>query len=277
MESVSYSLNGSPASVLRSIAAVIISIAVLAGCGGTYAERTATATDASRLYKKAYKSLQSRNYSISIDNYELLISRYPFSDEAKQAQLDLMYAYYRNDEPDSAIDIAETFLIEQPTHPRVDYAWYIKGLVYFPRERGPFEKILRVDLSERPPAFAQVAFENFEHLVAFYPESPYAEDARQRMVFLRNRLAQFEIHVAEYYIDRGAWVAAINRAKWVLENYQETPSSIDALEILIDAYGELRMADLAQDAERILAVNRDRVDGKLRLRADARPPAPTKP
>ena len=275
LESVSYSLEWTSRGVLRGIAALLISAALVAGCGGN--PNRPTATDASRLYKKAYKSLQSKNYSTAIDNYELLSSRYPFSDEAKQAQLDLMYAYYKNDEPDSAVDIADTFLREQPTHPRVDYAWYIKGLVYFPRERGPIEKLLRVDLSERPPSNAHQSFENFERLVNVFPASPYAEDARQRMVFLRNRLAEFEMHVAKYYIRRGAWVAAINRAKWVLENYQETPLSLDALEILVDAYGELQMVDLAQDAERILAVNRDRVDEKLRLQAEAKPPAASTP
>ena len=275
LESVSYSLKWTSRGVLRGIAALLVSAALVAGCGGN--PDRPVATDASRLYKKAFKSLQSKNYSSAIDNYELLSSRYPFSDEAKQAQLDLMYAYYKNGEPDSAIDVADTFHVEHPTHPRVDYAWYIKGLVYFPRDRGPLEKLFRVDLSERPPGNAHQSFENFERLVNGFPDSPYAEDARQRMVFLRNRLAQFEINVAKYYIRRGAWVAAINRAKWVLENYQETPSSLDALEILVDAYGELRMADLAHDAERILVVNRDRIDGKLRLQAEAKPPATTTP
>ena len=261
--------------MLRGIATLLLSAALVLGCGGN--PNRPASTDASRLYKKAYKSLQSKNYSSAIDSYELLSSRYPFSDESKQAQLDLMYAYYKNDEADSAVDVAETFLVEQPTHPRVDYAWYIKGLVYFPRDRGPLEKLLRVDLSERPPSNVHQSFENFERLVNAFPDSPYAEDARQRMVFLRNRLAEFEMHVARYYIRRGAWVAAINRAKWVLENYQEAPSSLDALEILIDAYGELRMVDLAQDAKRILAVNRDRIDGRLRLQAEAKPPTATLP
>lgn len=227
---------------------------LLAACGGNRAKRTPEG-DAQVIYERANKSLNNGNYQTAIQGYEFLSARYPFSAYTKQAQLDLMYAYYKSQQPESAIDTADQFIRENPTHPRIDYAYYIKGLVYFEPAPGPLEKLFRVDLSARPPVDAEKAFENFATIVRRFPTSEYAADSRQRMIFLRNRLAKYEVHVAKYYIKRGMYVAALNRTKFVLENYQGAPASRDALKLMAEAYRKLGVTDLAVDAERVLTQN----------------------
>ena len=211
--------------------------------------------DAERLYDKAQRSMRSANFETAIGNYELLEARYPLSAFTRQAQLDLMHCYYRAGHDEQAVSTADQFIRENPTHPRVDYAYYVKGLVYFERNPGPLERLLRVDLTRRPPSDARLAFSNFATMINQFPDSEYAEDARLRMVFLRNRLAMYEIHVAKYYVKRGAYVAAANRAKFVLENYAGAPSNKDALEVLVESYSRLGVIDLAADAERVLHEN----------------------
>ena len=141
------------------------------------------------LYKRAKQSLTGQDYNTAIKMYEALTARYPFTEQARQARLDLIYAYYRSGEKESAIDAADTFVRENPTHPRIDYAWYIKGLVDFERSANIIERTFRVDLAERPPATARKSFAAFRVVVEQYPKSDYAHDALQRMIFLRNRLA----------------------------------------------------------------------------------------
>lgn len=213
------------------------------------------ASNARQLYEKAQRALETGNFRTAISNYETLTAVYPFSEYSKQAQLDLMYAYWQNNEPESAESIADQFMLENPTHPRVDYAMYIKGLAWFPEKRNPVDSLFRVDLTKRPPGELTRSFNAFSQMLQRYPDSPYAEDARQRMVYLRNRLAAYEIHVADYYIRRSAYVAAANRARYVVQNYQETPSVVDALQIMLRAYRELGLSELAEDTLRVLAEN----------------------
>lgn len=213
------------------------------------------AGDAKQMYERAAKSLSSGNYQNAIEGLEFLSARYPFSSYTKQAQLDLMYAYYKSQQAESAVDAADQFTRENPTHPRIDYAYYIKGLVYFERSPGPLERLFRVDLSARPPRDAERAFDNFSTIVRRFPGSEYVPDARQRMVYLRNRLAKYEVHVAEYYMKRGMYVAAVNRSKHVLERYEGAPATRDALKTMVEAYRELGVNDLAADAERVLTQN----------------------
>lgn len=211
--------------------------------------------DAQAVYERAAKSLASGNYQSAIQGMEFLSARYPFSSYTKQAQLDLMYAYYKSQQLESAIDAADQFIRENPTHARIDYAYYIKGLVYFESGPGMLERLFRVDMSARPPRDAEKAFENFSIITRRFPTSRYLPDARQRMVYLRNRLAQYEVHVAEYYMKRGMFVAAANRSKFVLERYEGAPSTREALKVLVDAYRELGVDDLAVDVERVLSQN----------------------
>src|SRR6202023_1796951 len=159
------------------------------------------------LYKRARHNLNSNDFNAAIKQYEQLTARFPFTDEARQSRLDLINAYYRAGEKESATDAAETFIRENPTHPRVDYAWYVKGLVDFERTPNALEHLFRVDLTQRPPSTARKAFSAFRTVVEQYPKSEYAHDAEQRMIYLRNRLASYEVYVARYYMKRGAYVA----------------------------------------------------------------------
>jgi outer membrane protein assembly factor BamD len=215
-------------------------------------------SSAQRIFAQAEKAMASGNYPAAIAAYENLTAVYPFSDEARQSQLNLMYVYLRSDQPESVVAAADRFMLENPTHPRVDYALYMKGLARFPREAGPLERLFRIDLDKRPPAGMQQSFNTFQQLLQQHPQSVYAEDARQRMIYLRNRLAAHEGTVAQFYLDRDAYVAAVNRARTVLEAFQETPSVIPALEIMAQAYDKLGLQELAADTRRILEANRAR-------------------
>ena len=152
---------------------------------------------------------------------------------------------------DPAIDAADTFIRENPTNPRVDYAYYMKGLVYFERQANFLERWFNVDLSRRPPINAKKSFDAFDELLKRYPHSQYAGDARQRMIFLRNRLADFELYVAKYYMRRGAYVGALNRAKFCIENYDGAPAVQPSLRSHRAGLPRLGMTDLAADAERV--------------------------
>src|SRR5512145_1777732 len=227
-------------------------IATLAACGGNPRRPVG---DAEKLYEMAKKASDNGNYRDAITYYEQLEARFPFSNPARQGQLDLMYAYYKNREPESAIDQADQFIRENPAHPRVDYAYYIKGLVQFERNPNFLERWFNADLSERPPIDARKSFQAFQTILERYPNSEYAADARQRMIFLRNRLASYEVYVADYYLKRGAYVGAINRAKYAIETYDGAPQIRHALEIMSAAYTKLGMADLAAESERVLKEN----------------------
>lgn len=231
---------------------LLIALAVTAGCRSTPPERFTTPEP---LYDLAKKALDKGDYAEAIRNYEMLEARFPFSNVARQGHLDLMYAYYKNDAAESAIDQAEQFIRENPTHPRVDYAYYIKGLANFERDRNFLERWFRVDLSKRPPSNARSSFQSFQQLLQRFPESQYAADTRQRMIALRNRLADYELHVARYYVKRGAYVGALNRSKYVLENYDGAPAVKESLQIMEDSYKRLGMDDLATNTQKVLKEN----------------------
>ena len=207
------------------------------------------------IYARAQKAMKNSSYGEAIKQLEALQSRFPFSEPARQAQLDLIYVYYKSRQTDPAVDAADTFMRENPTNPRVDYAYYMKGLVYFERQSNWLERKFNVDLSQRPPVNARKSFEAFHQLLEKYPHSEYVGDARQRMICLRNRLADFELHVALYYMRRGAYVGAINRAKYCVENYDGAPAIKGSMKVLVDAYRDLHMTDLAADAEKVYADN----------------------
>ena len=215
------------------------------------------------LYQRGAKAMHDGNYELAVKVFESLTAKFPFSDQARQSHIDLMYVYYRKHEKESAVDAADSFIRENPTHPRIDYAYYIKGLVYFEREPNFLERWAGVDLSQRPPQDLRKSFEAFSRVVTQYPQSDYAVDARQRMIFVRNRLAEYEVHVADFYMRRGAYVAAIDRSRYVLENYDGAPAVRKALEITAAAYDKLGMAELSADTHKVLATNyRDETTGQ---------------
>ncbi|MEA3277680.1 MAG: outer membrane protein assembly factor BamD [Pseudomonadota bacterium] len=211
---------------------------------------------ASKLYAEAAEELDSGNYKTAIEHYEKLEARYPFGRYAMQSQLDVAYAYYKAEEPESAIAAADRFIKLYPQNPYVDYAYYLKGIVNYNRSVGFLDRYIPTDPSQRDPGSALDAFQDFAELVRLYPDSKYAPDARQRMVYLRNNLAKNEVHVARYYMKRQAYVAAANRCTYVVERFQRTSAVEGALKVLIDAYKKLGEDDLAADAERVLVLNR---------------------
>ncbi len=225
------------------------------GACNTFRDRVAEEYLAETLYERAHTAMMSGDFRGAVRYYEALEARYPFSELARQARLDIIYSYYRAKEAESAVDAADQFIRENPTHARVDYAMYVKGLVYFERSPNFLERWFNTELTERPPSDARRSFQAFQTLIERYPQSEYAHDARQRMVFLRNRLAEYEVHVADYYLRREAWVAAIARARYTVENYDGAPAVQDALDIMITAYQGLGMTDLAERSQQVYAQN----------------------
>jgi len=211
--------------------------------------------NATQLHSAASAALDEGDYKEAIEYYEKLEARYPFGRYAQQALLDMAYAYYKMDEPESALSSADRFIKLYPQNPYVDYAYYLKGIVNYNRGSGLIERFVPTDPSQRDPGAALDAFEDFAELLRRYPDSKYAPDARQRMLYLRNNLAKYEIHVANYYMKRGAYMAAANRANYVVERFQRTTAVADALRILVAAYRELGMPELADDAQRVLDLN----------------------
>jgi len=226
-------------------------LAVLAGCAGRRQEQFQD-FGAQGFYDRGAEAMEAGNYIGAVNFFLQLEARYPFSNVARQAQLDLIYLYYMSRQPEAAIDAAEEFERENPTHPRVDYSLYMKGLVYFDESPNILERWFRVDLTMRPPKDTLLAFSTFQELIRRFPQSRYIADARQRMIYLRNRLAMYENHVARYYIERGAYVAAVSRAKYAVEHYAGSPELQETLGLMIEAYQLLGMQDLAADTERVL-------------------------
>jgi outer membrane protein assembly factor BamD len=222
----------------------------LAACGRR--DNTVQDSGPEALYERGYDAMEASNYAGAVTYFKGLEARYPFSPETRQAQLDLIYLFYKSQQPESAIDAAEQFERENPTHERIDYCLYMRGRIYFDQAPNMLERLFRVDLSVRPPKDTIKAFSTFQELIRRFPNSEYVPDARQRMVFLRNRLARYENHVAEYYFKRGAYIAAISRAKYALERYPEAPELEKTLQIMVASYEQLGMTDLAADARRVL-------------------------
>ena len=166
-----------------------------------------------------------------------------------------MYAYYKSSRPEQAVDAADTFIRENPIHPRVDYALYVKGLAYFESDPGMLERVLKKDTTKRPPRDIELSYASFRRLVERFPASEYAPDAEQRMLYIKNRLADYENHVADYYLRRGAYVAALNRAKAALEQFNGAEGNSLSLQIMAEAYEKLGMSELAADTRRVLAEN----------------------
>jgi outer membrane protein assembly factor BamD len=236
-------------------ALVLLVAAALLGSGCSSRKERDMRSGAELVYSAARKSMDSGNYGNAIRYLELLEARFPFSNQSKQAQLDLIYAYYKDGQREAAVDAATQFERENPTHPRVDYALYMRGRAYFSGQRSWYHRLFRVDLNARPPKDVDLALSAFGQLLQRFPDSIYAPDARQRMVFLRNRLAYYELNVARYYESRGAWIAALNRAQFVMSQYDGSPAVGEALALSVKAYEELGMRDLAEDMRAVLAAN----------------------
>ena len=227
------------------------------GCAGTGPDDEDNHANwpAEKLYKEAQREIRAGDYQTAIEYLESLESRFPFGKLADQAQLDTAYAYYKFNEFDSSIAAADRFIKLHPSHPNVDYAYYLRGLAAFHKKDTPFDSIMPQDPADRDPSSTRDSFKYFAELVKKFPNSKYTPDAIERMKFQRNTLAKHELKIAGYYLKRGAYVAAVNRAKYVVENYPQTPAVPEALMMLTEAYSQLKMRDLANDANRVLKHN----------------------
>ena len=232
---------------------LIATFALVAACSSNEVVDENLGEDA--LYQQAQADLDNRNYTAAIAKLRALESRYPFGRYAEQAQLELIYAYYRNVEPEAAKSAAERFIRLHPQHPNVDYAYYLRGLASFDQDRGLVARFLPLDLTKRDPGAARDSYNEFAQLTSRFPESPYSPDAKQRMIYLRNLLAAYDVHVANYYLERQAYVAAANRGRYVVENFQGTPSVPDALAVMVEAYQRLTLTDLADASLETLRLN----------------------
>ena len=243
---------------MRSLAviAALFLAGLLAGCGLLPDQKDETAGwSANKLYAEAKDALNEGSYDKSIKYFEKLESRYPYGRYAQQAQIEVAYAYWKSGEPASAIAASERFIKLHPNHPNVDYVYYLRGLVNFNEDLGLLGSIANQDMSERDPKGARESFDAFKELATRFPDSKYAADAVARMKYLVNALASNEVHVARYYMKRGAYLAAINRAQFALKNYPDAPAVEEALYIMVKAYDLLAMTDLRNDAERVMRQN----------------------
>ncbi len=239
---------------IRLLPALALTLAV-AGCASLDEKEATRNWTPKQFYDTAHEAVDGKDYDTATKYFELLVARYPFSPQAQQGMIELGYSYYKSGEPDSAISTLDRFLKLFPGHAHADYAWYLKGLTNYNRADSLFDRFMSVDDSQRDPGAARNSFQDFDTLVRKYPDSRYVEDARSRMAYLRDRLAYYEVHVADWYWRRGAYAACTNRARYVIENYASAPATPDALSLMAACYGKLGMQTLESDAQRILALN----------------------
>ena len=239
----------------RNLILTLVLVIGLSACG-TGDEIDATSDwSAEKFYLEASSELNDGNYLTAIEYYETLESRFPFGKYATQAQIDVAYAYYKFDEPDSAITAIDRFIKLHPRDPNVDYAYYLKGLTNYERGGTILDLVSERDTSEFDKNLLLRAYNDFKLLIQRFPSSKYATDARKRMIFLRNELARADFAIAEYYASRDAWLAVVGRTRYVLNNYQGTSVIRSALELQLKAYQQLGMDLMARDTQRIIALN----------------------
>jgi len=234
---------------------VILSVILTLSACASWKEDPTRNWSASQLYAEAKDALDGGSYEQAVEYYELLEARFPFGRFAQQAQIEIPYAYYKAGEPEAALVSVDRFIQLNPRHPNLDYAYYLRGLINFNRDQGFLSNIFPMDPAEMDTKPLNQAFQDFSRLVNEFPESRYAADSRQRLIFIRNALAAHEIRVAEFYMERRAWVAASQRARYVVERYQGTEVMPQALAILVRSYQALDLADLADDAMAVLELN----------------------
>ncbi|MFT7235640.1 MAG: outer membrane protein assembly factor BamD [Methylophagaceae bacterium] len=256
----------------RYIILIFVSLLALSGCSSLDINtdplpEPAESWPVEKLYSEAKKSMDREDYETALKYYQDLEARFPFGDFAQQALIDSSYAHYKADDPENALATLDRFIRVYPQNQNMDYAIYLRGLINFTRDVGILERYLPRDESQRDPGAAKYALQDFSNLISRYPSSQYSEDASQRIVYLRNRLARYEINVAHFYMRRGSYIAALNRGKYVVENYQRTPAMPDALVIVAKAYKILEMNGLAEDTLRVLEANYPDYDPTVDIKA----------
>lgn len=236
-------------------AAIVLALS-LSGCGLLPEKIDETKNwSASRLYSEARDELAVGNFEKAISHFEKLESRYPFGTYAQQAQMEIAYAHYRQGDQAQALAAIERFIKLHPNHSHVDYMYYLRGLVNFNDKVGFLDFLSKQDPSERDPKAARDAFDSFKQLAERFPDSVYTKDALDRLKYLVNAMAHYEVHVANYYYRRGAYLAAANRAQIAVTEYREAPAVEEALYILVKSYDALGLPELREDANRVLKTN----------------------
>jgi len=238
---------------LPRLLVVLLVALVLAGCAGT--QDPTRGWSASQFYSEAKNALNEGNYDQAIEYYELLEARFPFGRYAQQAQIEIPFAYYKAGEPEPALAAVDRFIEMNPRHPNLDYAYYLRGLVNFNRQHGFLSRLLPRDPAQMDPEPFDQAFRDFQQLIQEFPDSAYAPDARQRMVFIRNTLAAYQVQIAEFYMERTAWVAAAERARNAITTYPGAEITPKALAVLVRAYRELGLDDHAENTMTVLELN----------------------
>jgi len=238
--------------IVKAAIALMIVSGVMACSWLPEVKEETTDWSAEKLYSEAHGAMVSGNYTRAVKLFETLEGRFPYGKYAQQAILEGAYTNYRQGETAPALAACDRFIRTYPNHTNVDYAYYLKGLINFREDQGLFGYIVEQDLSERDPKMTKEAFGAFREIVTRFPESRYKDDSLERMRYLTNALAGYEVHVARYYYNRGAYLAAANRAQLALVNYPRTPANQDALIVLVNSYDKLQMPQLRDDAQRIL-------------------------
>jgi outer membrane protein assembly factor BamD len=235
-------------------AALVANLVLVAGCSSTPYDETAN-WSAQELFNAAKDEMKSKDYAKAIGYFEKLEARYPYGRLAQQAQLEVAYAQWKDGERALAVAAIDRFIKLHPNHANVDYAYYLKGLINFNDQLSMFSWLTSPDMSDRDPKSTREAFEAFREVVIRFPDSRYAEDSASRMRYLVNSLASHEVHVARYYMKRGAYIAAANRAQYAIQHYPQSPYVEDAVFILVRAYDQLGMTELRDGAERVMRQN----------------------
>lgn len=267
-------LNNKNSRGFISMLLVLISVLMIQGCGKKDEVREVEVTKLSSLemYLGAKRALDAGVWSTAADKYKALRSHYPFGHYTEQGYLELAYAQYKMYQMEQAVSTVDRFIKNYPAHKNLDYAYYLKGLIYFDSDRGFIQRVNPDKAADRNQDNIRNAFISFKNFIERYPDSSYAPDARKRMVYLKNQLAAYEVQVASYYLRRGAPIAAVNRAKFVLESFQDTPSVANALALMVESYKKLDEADLAKQSQAMLSANYPNhsylSDGKLDLDTD---------
>ncbi|WP_156181570.1 outer membrane protein assembly factor BamD [Halomonas sp. PR-M31] len=244
------------------LAALVLAAALLTGCASNEAAPDLQEQD---LYQKAQTSLDAGRYNSAVTQLEALDTRFPFGSYAEQAQLELIYAYYKVDNWEAARAAASRFIRLHPDHPQVDYAYYLRGLAAYQAGRFSLESLNMIDISKRDLGASRDAYVDFGELVRRYPNSAYAPDARQRVIYLRNVIARNELQVADFYLRKGAYVAAVERGRWVIEHYPQSTATRDALAMMVEGYLGMEMRDRAREVLATLIENdpeNKRLDGR---------------
>ncbi len=234
----------------------LAAIMLITGCSSIKSERDETAGwTAEQLYQDARAEIAAANWDQARKRLEAVEARYPFGAYAQQSLIDQAYVNWKNDEPEQALAAIDRFERQYPNHAGTDYMLYLKGLITFTPASAAFSKFTRQDPSERDPKGLRESYDAFNELIKRYPDSRYANDARLRLTWLVDTIARNEVHVAQYYYERGAYVAAVNRAKTVITDFQGVPIAEKALYIMYLSYGKLGLNDLRDDTKRVLDTN----------------------